>query len=91
MQNNRKTILSRFSTVLPNKHSRGGQSANRFARLVQQARLNYVVKVADAARALFIGEEGKVEVEALILAGSADIKTVLGQSGIFDKRLQAIF
>ncbi len=84
-----RTVLNRFSEVLPNKHGRGGQSANRFSRLQQEARHNYVRKVAEAARAAFVSQQtGEVEVAGLVLAGSADLKTVLGQSGMFDRRLK---
>ncbi len=83
-----RSVLGRFSTVLPNKHGRGGQSANRFARQAQEARHNYVRKVAETASSLFLGDAGEARVAGLVLAGSADLKTVLGQSGLFDRRLR---
>ncbi|KAJ3411278.1 Polypeptide release factor (eRF1) in translation termination [Chytridiales sp. JEL 0842] len=71
---------------LPKKHGRGGQSALRFARL--RAEHNYVRKVAELAVQFFITND-KVNVSGLVLAGSADFKTELSQSDIFDPRLQA--
>jgi peptide chain release factor subunit 1 len=47
-----------------------------------------VVQVAETAVQLFITND-KVNVSGLILAGSADFKTELGQSEMFDQRLQA--
>ena len=62
---------------------RGGQSALRFARLRMEKRHNYVRKVAEVATTLFITND-KVNIAGLILAGSADFKTELSQSDMFD-------
>lgn len=53
-----------------------------------EKRHNYVRKVAEVAAQLFISGD-KPNVAGLILAGSADFKTELGQSDMFDQRLQA--
>lgn len=63
---------------------RGGQSALRFARLRMEKRHNYVRKVAETAVQLFISGD-KVNVAGLVLAGSADFKTELSQSDMFDQ------
>ena len=73
--------LSFFLTWL--KTGRGGQSALRFARLRMEKRHNYVRKVAEVATQMFISND-KVVVSGLILAGSADFKTELSQSDMFD-------
>ena len=62
---------------------RGGQSALRFARLRMEKRHNYVRKVAEVATTLFIIND-KPNVAGIILAGSADFKTELSQSDMFD-------
>ena len=62
---------------------RGGQSALRFARLRMEKRHNYVRKVAEVATQLYISND-KVNIAGLILAGSADFKTELSQSDMFD-------
>lgn len=62
---------------------RGGQSALRFARLRMEKRHNYVRKVAEVATQLFITND-KPNCAGLILAGSADFKTELSQSDMFD-------
>ena len=67
---------------------RGGQSALRFARLRMEKRHNYVRKVAEVATTLFITND-KPNIAGIILAGSADFKTELSQSDMFDPRLQA--
>ncbi|KAI9349282.1 peptide chain release factor eRF1/aRF1 [Zopfochytrium polystomum] len=85
---NTRDIIQKFQVDLPKKHGRGGQSALRFARLRDEKRHNYVRKVAELAVQHFITND-KVNVSGLVLAGSADFKTELSQSDMFDPRLQA--
>lgn len=86
---NTRTVLHKFSVDLPKKHGRGGQSALRFARLRLEKRHNFVRKVAEIAVTQFIPDGQKVNVNGLILAGSADFKTELYTSELFDQRLKA--
>ncbi|KAL6944749.1 Polypeptide release factor (eRF1) in translation termination [Hanseniaspora osmophila] len=83
---NTRTVLHKFTVDLPKKHGRGGQSALRFARLREEKRHNYVRKVAEVAVQNFITND-KVNVKGLVLAGSADFKTDLAKSDLFDNRL----
>lgn len=85
---NTREVLHKFLVDLPKKHGRGGQSALRFSRLREEKRHNYVRKVAEVAVQCFITGD-KVNVKGLILAGSADFKTELSKSDLFDNRLQA--
>lgn len=87
LQGNTRDVLHKFTVDLPKKHGRGGQSALRFARLRMEKRHNYVRKVAEVATQLYISND-KVNIAGLILAGSADFKTELSQSDMFDPRLQ---
>ena len=77
---NTRNVLHKFGVDLPKKHGRGGQSALRFSRLREEKRHNYVRKVAELATQYFITAD-KPNVTGLVLAGSADFKTVLGNSG----------
>ncbi|SCU85428.1 LANO_0C04236g1_1 [Lachancea nothofagi CBS 11611] len=86
LSGNTRTVLHKFTVDLPKKHGRGGQSALRFARLREEKRHNYVRKVAEVAVQNFITND-KVNVKGLILAGSADFKTDLAKSELFDQRL----
>merc|ERR1712166_586612 len=88
VQGSSREILHKFSVDLPKKHGRGGQSALRFARLRLEKRHNYVRKVAETATQMFISHD-KVNVQGIVLAGSADFKNDLAQSDIFDQRLVA--
>ena len=85
---NTRDVLHKFTVDLPKKHGRGGQSALRFARLRLEKRHNYVRKVAETAVQLFITQD-RPNIEGMILAGSADFKTELSQSDMFDQRLQS--
>eukprot|EP00298_Acanthocystis_sp_HF-20_P029813 c8749_g1_i1.p1 GENE.c8749_g1_i1~~c8749_g1_i1.p1 ORF type:complete len:438 (-),score=93.50 c8749_g1_i1:41-1354(-) len=84
---NTRDVLHKFTVDLPKKHGRGGQSAVRFARLRLEKRHNYVRKVAELAVQFFISND-RPNVTGLVLAGSADFKTELSQSDLFDQRLQ---
>lgn len=86
LQGNTRSVLHKFTVDLPKKHGRGGQSALRFARLRLEKRHNYVRKCAELAVNYFI-TENKCNVTGLVLAGSADFKTDLFNSDMFDPRL----
>jgi peptide chain release factor subunit 1 len=86
IQGNTRTILHNFSVDLPKKHAKGGQSSVRFARLRMEARHNYIRKVAEYAVVHFISNN-VCNVKGIIMAGSADFKTELSRSDLFDQRL----
>lgn len=87
LSGNTRTVLQKLSVDLPKKHGRGGQSALRFSRLRDEARHNYVRKIAELATQHFVSDS-KCNVAGLVLAGSADFKSDLGQSDLFDQRLR---
>lgn len=89
LSGNTREIIHKFTVDLPKKHGRGGQSALRFSRLRDEKRHNYVRKVAETAVQCFITND-KPNIKGLVLAGSADFKTELGKSELFDLRLQQI-
>ncbi|CAO3585271.1 unnamed protein product [Absidia cylindrospora] len=88
LSGNTRDVIHKLQVDLPKKHGRGGQSALRFSRLRDEKRHNYVRKIAELAVNFFITND-KVNVAGLVLAGSADFKTELSQSDMFDQRLQA--
>lgn len=89
LQGNVRHILQKITVELPKKHGRGGQSANRFARLREEKRHTYVKKVAELAVNNFITND-KVNVKGIIMAGSADFKTVISESDLFDNRIKNV-
>merc|ERR1740137_285909 len=90
LQGNTRDVLHKFTVDLPKKHGRGGQSALRFARLRLEKRHNYVRKVAELATQMFIVDGQRPNVQGLVLAGSADFKSELMRSDLFDQRLHKI-
>lgn len=90
VQGSNREVLHKFSVDLPKKHGRGGQSALRFARLRLEKRHNYVRKVAELATQLFVPDGQKPNVQGIVLAGSADFKSELMRSDLFDQRLSKI-
>ncbi|RHN63383.1 putative 50S ribosomal protein L30e [Medicago truncatula] len=90
LSGNTREVLHKYTVDLPKKHGRGGQSALRFARLRTEKRHNYVRKTAELATQFYINPAtSQPNVSGLILAGSADFKTELSKSDMFDPRLQA--
>jgi len=89
LSGNSREVVHKFGVDLPKKHGRGGQSALRFARLRLEKRHNYVRKVAETATTCFITAD-KPNVSGLVLAGSADFKSELQGSDLFDARLKSI-
>lgn len=49
LQGNVRNIIQKITVELPKKHGRGGQSANRFARLREEKRHTYVGRVSELA------------------------------------------
>jgi len=86
---NTRTVLHRVAVDLPKKHGRGGQSALRFARLRMEKRHNYVRKIAELSVQFYITND-RPNISGLIVAGSADFKSELSTSDMFDQRLRAI-
>nr|KAJ0222782.1 hypothetical protein LSAT_V11C200059560 [Lactuca sativa] len=85
-----REVLHKFPVDLPKKHGRGGQSALRFDRIRMEKRHNYLRKTAELATKFYINPAtNQPNVSGLILAGCADFKNDLGQSDMFDPRLQA--
>lgn len=84
-----KKILYKFTVDLPKKHGRGGQSAQRFGRIRDEKRHNYIRKVAEEATKIFITND-MPNVAGIILAGSGLFKNTLEKSDLFDQRLKTI-
>ena len=89
LSGNSRSVVHKFSVDLPKKHGKGGQSAQRFARLRMEKRHNYVRKCAEHAVQFFITND-RPNINGLVLAGSADFKTELGQSDMLDLRLKEV-
>ncbi|CAF3523687.1 unnamed protein product [Adineta steineri] len=84
------TILKRFQVSLPKKHGRGGQSALRFERLRREAIHNYLIKVAENAKSVYINNQqhGLSNVDGFIISGSANLKHELVKSELLGLQIQ---
>jgi peptide chain release factor subunit 1 len=82
-----KTILKRIQVSLPKKHGRGGQSAARFDRLRREAIHNYLSKVAENAKSVFLNN-GLANVDGFVLSGSANLKQELVKSDLLGQQIQ---
>lgn len=84
-----KNILNKITVDLPKKQRKGGQSAQRFGRIRQEKRHNYLRKVLELATQVFITND-MPNVQGLILAGSSIFKYELTKSDLFDQRLRPL-
>ncbi|EFC48913.1 eukaryotic peptide chain release factor subunit 1 [Naegleria gruberi] len=78
LRGNTSSILREFSHELPKKHSKGGQSRERFARNREIAKNEYLKIIAEKANGLFVSSAlNAPTVDAIILAGCAELKNEL--------------
>ena len=89
LENSARKVLGEMKVHLPNKHSRGGQSAARFERNRQKARRDFMTAIGETAVAHFINNNTPI-CEGLFLAGTADLKDELERRDVLDPRLQRI-
>ncbi|OQR78102.1 eukaryotic peptide chain release factor subunit 1-like [Tropilaelaps mercedesae] len=96
LQGNTRDVLYKFNVDLPKKHGRGRGSISvafctspngKTSQLRSKGEIHAIFKVAEVATQLFVTND-RPNVAGLILAGSADFKTELSQSDMFDPRLQ---
>ena len=78
--------LKKILEDLPNQHRKGGQSAPRLGRIVQEKRQLYLKKVVEMAINFYV-KNGKSIVTGLIIAGPAEIKNKFRD----DKLIQQYF
>ncbi|MFW6141107.1 MAG: peptide chain release factor aRF-1 [Candidatus Saliniplasma sp.] len=62
--------MKNIQSLIPSKHSKGGQSAQRFERLIEGAAHNYFKKLGDLANKLLVNED----IEGLIIGGPGRTK-----------------
>jgi peptide chain release factor subunit 1 len=76
-----RDVLRRIKVALPQKHSRGGQSAARFGRLADEARHVFVQRVVESVSSSFPLSTGTAadtgtEVTGLVVVGAAEMKVI---------------
>ena len=89
VRGNNKQIHLKLSVDLPRKHAKGGQSAVRFARLREDARKSYLIKICEKATEVFISDNVPT-VSIIILAGQAQFKDQLERCSHLDQRVKEL-
>lgn len=86
--NRRELLFTLADPNLPKKHNKGGQSAPRFGRIRDEKRDAYLKKLSERINSTFIDPDThKVTVEALIFAGSGEVKNQLAKCQELDARV----
>ena len=83
---NIKTLKHMYSQV-PSKHGKGGQSKQRFERLIEEAAHEWYKKVAHSATECFLGNN----VEGLLIGGPGATKDYFIKREYFFKNINFIF
>jgi peptide chain release factor subunit 1 len=77
--------LKNMQSLVPSKHSRGGQSARRFERLIEIAAHEYYKKVADVANESFLAQK---DLKGILVGGPGPTKDYFVKSEYLHYELQ---
>ena len=77
--------LKNMQSLVPSKHSRGGQSARRFERLIEIAAHEYFKKVADVANESFLAQK---DLKGILVGGPGPTKDYFVKSEYLHYELQ---
>ncbi len=70
LRGNKVETLNHIQSMVPSKHSKGGQSAQRFERRIEKAAQDYFKRVADKANGLLLEED----IDGLLIGGPGKTK-----------------
>ncbi len=70
LKGNRVQTLNHIQSMVPSKHSKGGQSAQRFERRIEKAAQDYFKRVGDKANGLLLEEE----IDGVLIGGPGKTK-----------------
>jgi peptide chain release factor subunit 1 len=80
MRGDQMRVIHTASAHIPPATRRGGQSANRYARIRDELRAEFIKKQAEVSRDLFLdSNNARTQVDGLILAGPASTKHELSR------------
>lgn len=85
---NTKQVLDTDDVNLPSKTRRGGQSSNRFARIRDEARAQWVKDVCESLHKSLVANNYIDKIQGVIIAGNADIKSKMFESAHFEPRIK---
>ncbi|HEY3419316.1 MAG TPA: peptide chain release factor aRF-1 [Methanomassiliicoccales archaeon] len=79
------TVIRNFASLVPSKHRMGGQSAQRFERLIEISANEFYKKVADIATESFYNLEG---LQGILIGGPGPTKDYFATEGYLHHELQ---
>lgn len=82
---NRIIVIKNFDSMVPRKHRQGGQSAQRFERLIEIAAHEFFKKIADNATEAFLD---KPELLGILIGGPGATKDFFVKEGYLHHELQ---
>ncbi|QLH75208.1 MAG: peptide chain release factor 1 [Methanomassiliicoccales archaeon] len=85
LRGKRITVVRNFDSLVPSKHRMGGQSAQRFERLIEIAANEFFKKVADMATEAFLNLPG---LQGILIGGPGPTKDYFNESGYLHHELQ---
>ncbi len=77
------TLIHKINVSLQSRQKKGGQSAVRIARIAEEKRFIYLKQVIEKLNSIYVDK-----VKSLIIAGPAEMKSLLYQSDLVDYRLK---
>jgi peptide chain release factor subunit 1 len=86
LRGKRVETLRNKQSLVPSKHGRGGQSAHRFERLIEQAAHDFFVRVAEMAAELFLPR--KETLKGILLGGPGATKEYFYKESYLHYELQ---
>ena len=84
LRGNRVETLQHIQSMVPSKHSKGGQSAQRFERSIEKAAHNYFKSVGDKANGLFLEED----LDGMLIGGPGRTKDDFVDGGFLHHELE---
>lgn len=82
---NRIVVIKNFDSMVPRKHRQGGQSAQRFERLIEIAAHEFFKKISDNATEAFLD---KPELVGILIGGPGATKDFFVKEGYLHHELQ---
>jgi len=85
LRGKRIIVIRNFDSLVPSKHRKGGQSAQRFERLIEIAANDYYNKLANLATDAFLNLEG---LAGILIGGPGPTKDYFADTGYLHHELQ---
>jgi peptide chain release factor subunit 1 len=67
-------VIDNFESQVPSKHGRGGQSARRFERLIEDAADKFFVKIGERVNGAFVGDK---RLQGILVGGPGSTKNII--------------